>query len=234
MINIVIINSEIQIHNKINSILLPHTGFKILANGKDTYDALKYIDNFKPDIGILDNDLGYAEGREIPSLLKIRSPSTAIVILVDRISDSRLFKIASDQISGLVDKETDLAFLPCIIKSVFKDGCYISPSLAARVLKLLAGMNRKEIGTGDYYAKKILPITARDDPTKYLSKTELQVLTHIGEGHASSEIAELLDLAVGTVRNYISSIMRKMGMNNRSQMARYALLHGLVPLKPKH
>jgi DNA-binding CsgD family transcriptional regulator len=71
-----------------------------------------------------------------------------------------------------------------------------------------------------------------EDPAAYLSRTELKILVEIGEGHASTDIAKNLGLAVGTVRNYISSVMHKTGMNNRSQMVRYAYSCGLVPLNP--
>jgi len=72
-----------------------------------------------------------------------------------------------------------------------------------------------------------------EDPIDNLSKMELRILTCIGEGCTSGEIAENLDLAVGTVRNYISSVMHKTGLNNRSQMVRYAYYYGLVPLNSR-
>jgi DNA-binding NarL/FixJ family response regulator len=65
-----------------------------------------------------------------------------------------------------------------------------------------------------------------------LTKTELKILSKIGEGFASDEIARTLDLAVGTVRNYVSSIMHKIGLRNRPEMARYAFSSGLVRLNP--
>ena len=76
--------------------------------------------------------------------------------------------------------------------------------------------------------------SSAEEPTENLSKTELRVLTHIGEGNTSDEIAQKLGLAVGTVRNYISSVMHKTGMRNRSEMARYAFICGLVPLSLGH
>ena len=113
-----------------------------------------------------------------------------------------------------------MGLLPGVLKCVAKGGCFISPLFAARVLQLLAVRHQNEAS-----------FSSREDPLGYLSKMELRILTCIGEGHTSSEIANNLNLAVGTVRNYISSVMRKTGLNNRSQMARYALYYGLVPLK---
>ena len=222
MIKAVVVNSQQQDRDKIVDILSDHANIKVVARGRDAYDALKLIGSLKPDIAILDNNLEYIEGEEIPPLLKSRSPSTSIVILTTKISDDRIFKAASNQMSGILDKETDIAFLPSIINCVFEGGCYISPFIAARVLQLLAAQSRKFINVNDPYS---------NDPTRYLSKTELQVLTYIGDGYASSEIAQKMDLAVGTIRNYISAVMRKVGLNNRSQLTRYAFLHGLVPLE---
>ena len=67
------------------------------------------------------------------------------------------------------------------------------------------------------------------DPTDYLSKTELRIISCIGEGYTSEEIASDLGLVVGTVRNNISSIMHKTGLHNRSKIAYYAINYGLVP-----
>ena len=222
MINTVIISSVKQDRDKIAGILTSHADIKVSAFGKDAYDALKIIGKIKPDIAVLDSNLDYIDGEEIPPLIKARSASTAVVILITKISDLGLIKAASNEISGFVNKKTDLPLFPGILRCISEGGCYISPSLAARVLKLIANKSR--------YTKseKSQPNTSPSDPTKYLSKTELQILTHIGDGHTSEEIAKKMNLAVGTIRNYISSVMRKTGLNNRSQMTRYALQNGLV------
>ena len=222
MIKTVIISSLKQDRDKLAGILSVNADIKVLAYGKDAYDALKLIGKLKPDIVILDNNLEYIDGEEIPPLLKARSPSTAVVILISRISDYSLIKAASNEILGLVNKKTDMPLFPQIIRCIYDGGCYISPYLATRVLQLLADKNRH------VKPDRSLPAGAYDDPTKYLSKTELQILTHIGDGLTSGEIAVRMNLAVGTIRNYISSVMRKTGLNNRSQMTRYAFLHGLV------
>ena len=232
MIKAVVVCPHKQDRDKIDAILSANADTRVMAHGKDAYDALKLVANLKPDIVILDNNLQYIEGEEIPPLLKARSPSTAAIILISKINDYRLFKAASNQISGLVNKETDMLLLPTILKCVYEGECYISPSLASRILQLLAGLKEKGIVTSSFFSHKLLSGNANNDPTKYLSKTELQILTFIGDGYPSRDIARKMDLAVGTIRNYISSLMRKTGLNNRSQMARYAFLHGLVPLSP--
>jgi len=253
MISVIIINPKKQDRDKLVSQLKPHSDFRILAQGKDGYDALKLIGSLNPDIAILDAHLEYIEGVKIPPLLRTRSPATAIVIMISRISDNQLYKAVSNEISGLVCRETDMGTIPEILKCILNGGCYISPWLASRILHFFTGgiftppapggqnqqdeamANIRSILIKNTFADKSLMFRGigkfppNEDPAGYLSKMELKILTCIGEGFTSFEIAGNLDLAVGTVRNYVSAIMRKTGAHNRSQIVRYALRFGLVP-----
>jgi len=236
MIKTVIIDSEKAFQDRIKSTLLAEGDFAVVGQGKDAYDALKLISCFKPDIAILDHDLEYIGGEEIPPLLRARSPLTTVVILTTKTSDSQLHRAAASAVSGLIHKKEDIDLLPWILRRVSNGGCFISPSLAARVLRILAPENRVDTCGHPHPAAKTSlknapeTVSLMEDPARYLSKTELQILTCVGEGISSGEIAETLDLAVGTVRNYISAVMHKTGLHNRSEMVRFAFKYGLVPL----
>jgi len=240
LIGTIIICPQKHEREKIVSRLSAEKNVKILATGKDGYDALQLIGSHKPDIAILDNNLEFIGGDEILPLLKIRSPSTAVVIVVSKINDYQLYKAATYEISGIVNKETDIDWLPIILENVSEGKCFISPALASRVLRLICSLTEKAglnaLGENKNQVRSLeaeyVMLLSGEDPTAYLSRTELKILVQIGEGHASTDIAKNLGLAVGTVRNYISSVMHKTGMNNRSQMVRYAYSCGLVPLNP--
>jgi len=227
MINTVIISPQKRDREKIASLLTSAGDIKVLAQGKDGYDALKLIGSYKPDIAVLDNHLEFIDGGEIPPLLKSRSPLTAVVILAGRISDYQLYRAASNEVSGFVYTETDMDTLPWVLKCISEGGCFISPWFAARVLHILSSISRESQAKAPE-----IKTFAKEDPAGYLSKMELRVLANIGKGKTSEETAKNLGLAVGTVRNYISSVMRKTGMRNRSQMVRYAFFYGIVPLNP--
>jgi len=241
LISIVIVSPHRHERERMASLLSAEKEIKVLAYGKDGYDALKLIGNHKPDIAILDNNLDFIDGEEIPPLLRVRSPSTAVVIVVSKISDYQLYKAATNEVSGIVNKEADIDSLPGILKNVSEGRCFISSVLAGRVMRLLCSLSYK--GTGPHGSGESKgqskPLEAGcemfisgEELSASLSRTELKILVEIGEGHASTDIAKNLGLAVGTVRNYISSVMHKTGMNNRSQMVRYAYSCGLVPLNP--
>jgi len=242
MINTVIINSQKQDREKLVSLLSADGDINVLASGKDGYDAIKLTEKLKPDITILDNHLEFIKGEEISPVLKVHSPTTAVIILVAQISDTQLFRAASSGVSGFVHKEIDINTLPSILKCISSGRCFISPALASRVLQLLSLTNPENfIKSGSAANKSHNKIPAKlstenlscEDPTETLSRTEFLVLAHIGEGLTSDEIARKLDLTAGTVRNYISSVKRKTGLRNRPQMARYAFGCGIVPLGPE-
>jgi DNA-binding NarL/FixJ family response regulator len=239
LISTIIISPQKHEREKLVSLLSAEKNIKVLANGKDGYDALKLIASHKPDIAILDNNLEFIDGEEILPLLKIRSPSTAVVILASKINDYQLYKAAINEVLGIVYKEADMKSLPRILEDVYEGKCFISHVFSSRVMRLLYSLTSKIGGSHGSWENKsnAKPLEAEyvmflsgKDPAAYLSRMELKILIEIGEGHTSTDIAKNLGLAVGTVRNYISSVMHKTGMNNRSQMARYAYSCGLVPL----
>jgi len=144
-------------------------------------------------------------------------------------------------VSGFVCKETDIDSLPAVLNLISEGKCYISPALAGRFLHLLCSCSYKNTqvnAPGKAPAKtpedEEAQVFPEGDPAEYLTKTELRVLLEIGEGLNSGEVAKKLGLAVGSVRNCISSIMHKAGLNNRSQMVRYAISSGLVSMNPSY
>ena len=215
---IVIIDAHEPSRAKIVSTLTAHKDMTVAAEGKDAYDALKYTGSFQPDIAIIDIHLEFIEVQKIPSLVRMRSPKTALVLLTAHVSDVQLQGIVNSDVNGLVHEVTEMDFLPQILKWVSEGGYFISPFLMARVLRLRPTSKQKGQPLGD------------DDPVEHFSKTELQILTCLGEGNSSSEIAKSLNLTEGTVRNYISALMHKTRFHNRLELSRYALTHGLVAL----
>ena len=235
MINTVIIDTKKQDRDRIAELLSAGDDIKILACGKDGYDALKLTGSMKPDIIILDNHLEFIEGNEIPPLLKARSPSTMVVILAGKISDYQLYRAVSNKVSGFVDKETDMDILPGILKYIYRGGCYFSPALATRILHLFSQIDSKSLNAHSSSLKikergPELRISSGDDPVGHLSKMELNIMRSLANGMDSDDIALQFGLAVGTVRNYISQLMNKLGLKNRIQMVRYAFSHGIVPI----
>ena len=227
MINIVIIHARKDEREKISSCVELQEEINVLGYGKDGYDALKMVSSLKPDIALVDNNLEYIEGTEVPPLIRLRSPATAVVLLTAKIDNYQLYRAAVNEVAGFVYMKTDLDFLPEIIKSVSRGECFISSGLAARILQIISdeAKGSQKNNQKNYMGAKF---RAPEDPIGFLSKMELQIMAYIGEGYNSTGIARELNLSAGTVRNYISALMTKTGLKNRPQMVRYALDYGLI------
>ena len=233
MISAVIVDAEKQDRDRTTALLSAEETIKILACGKDGYDALKLTGSFKPDIVIVDNQLEFIDGGDIPPLLKARSPFSMVAILTRNLSDHQLYRAASNRVSGFIDKETDMGMLPDILRYISGGGCFISPAFAARVLNMITLIDVDILNKRRYTnpLKKSTPdliISSREDPAGYLSKMELNLLTQLGKGLPSVEIASKLGLTAGTVNNYASSLMNKLGLRSRAQIVRYVFNNALV------
>ena len=234
MINIVIIHPKKYERENLYNFLSDHGDFNILGLGVDAYDALKIIGSLRPDIALIDEDLGFFEAESVQAegifpLIKMRSPDTLLVLLAARADNNRFLRVISDNVKGIICINTDLNILPSIIDGVYKGGSYISPLLTTRILHLFSQVNQK-------YTKKILEkknlefnFPLWNDPAGIFSKTELQILLCLGKSYNNRQIANELDLAYGTVRNCISAMMHKTGLKNRLLLVKYAIEYGLVP-----
>jgi DNA-binding NarL/FixJ family response regulator len=221
MISTIIIDTRKEDREKLNNLLSHHEDFIVQGLGKDGYDAIRLIALFKPDIAILNINLDFINGLDVLPLLKRRSPATLLVILASKLDDNQISKALSHRIAGFLLMDSDFDQMPCILQGILFGRYYMNPQVSSRIFHIFSehlGRNKRE------YPSSKQPYLI---PTG-ISKTELQILSCIGEGRSNKEIAEYLSLKAGTVRNYISSVIHKTGVRDRTQMAIYALRNGLV------
>jgi DNA-binding NarL/FixJ family response regulator len=220
MIRTIVIDANREDRERIKSLLSLHEDFEIMGLGKDGYDALQLI-ACKPDIALLDVNLDYIDGVEIPPLLKRKSPATSVIILADGLNDYQICKALGNKVAGFLLKDPDMDRLEFILRDIYAGECYMNPRISARVIHIVSGFLREN------QADKTFQDPVFSVPPD-ISKTELLIMSCVGEGRSNKEIAEHLSLKVGTVRNYISSAMHKAGLRNRTQIAIYALRNGLA------
>jgi DNA-binding NarL/FixJ family response regulator len=221
MIRTIIIDAKQEDRKKIHKLLSRHEDFEVQGLGKDGYDAVRLVGSSKPDIAILDVNLDIINGLDVLPLLKRQSPATLVVILASKVDDGQISKALGSGIAGFLLKDLDLDKLPIILRDIHFGKYYMNPQVSTRIFHIffeLLGKGRQ----ANFISKWVHPLPEE------ISKTELQIMSCIGEGRSNQEIAEYLNLTAGTVRNYISSAIHKTGVRDRTQMAIYVLRNGLV------
>ena len=168
-------------------------------------DALSRITATSPDVVVLDYQLPDGTGVEVCRELRDRHPEMAALMLTAFSDDDALFSAIMAGARGYLLKQIRGNDLVESIRRVAEGEQLLDPGVTARVLERLR-----------------TPPTAEPDPLMALSAQERQILTLIAEGLTNRQIGERLFLAEKTVKNYVSSVLAKLGMERRTEAAVFA------------
>jgi DNA-binding NarL/FixJ family response regulator len=203
--------------------------------GNDYFDAIALVKKYKPDIVILNAALGFCKGNEIFYALKRYSPETAIVLLSSSIKGCLIHGMAKGAITGCILKDRDMSRIGVILRDIYEGEYYVNSQITVWAFERMTEYIGKKNCFHEKTAKALniekTPAAKSKNPPADFTKAELKVLRYIVYGYASKEIAGLMDLKDGTIRNYISSIMRKTGLKTRAQIVLYATQNGFAKKK---
>jgi DNA-binding NarL/FixJ family response regulator len=222
MVYIVAINEKFQEREELKHQLASLAGVKLCGIGKDGYDAVRLVDVYKPDIALIDSKINVYVHTGLLHLLKRISPSTAIALMVSAEDVIPVHWMIDETPAACLLKDTDMDHLEYIIKEVYSGRLYINPAIAVKTFCILADRNKAAGSETRWEGKKETPRLAE------LNSTEIRIFAYVAEGRSNNEIAGCLKLKNGTVRNYISTAMRKAGLKNRVEIAFYARENGLT------
>ena len=170
-------------------------------------EALRRIPAVDPDVAVLDVRLGSGDGISVCREIRSRHPRTKCLMLTSFSDDEALFQAIMAGASGYVLKQIRSTDLVDAVRRVASGDQLLDPALTARVLERLR--------TGP----------AEDERIARLSKQEREVLLLIVEGLSNKQIGERMFLAEKTVKNYVSSLLSKLGLERRTQAAVFATKH---------
>jgi DNA-binding NarL/FixJ family response regulator len=221
MIKIGIVDDQDMVRDSLKILLSAQEDFKVVGIGKDGYEALKLVENYHPDVLLLDIRMPIMDGVEATAMLKARSPGTSIIILTTFDDDEYVLNAIRNGASGYLLKSAAMDELAKAIRTVHSGGSLMTPEIATKAFRIFSEIAKdyKRIEK-DSSNETVLPSN--------LNKTELEIICYIGKGLANKEIASVMKLSEGTVRNYISSILLKTGLRDRTQIAIFAVRHKMV------
>ncbi|HEY8463046.1 MAG TPA: response regulator transcription factor [Bacillota bacterium] len=169
----------------------------------------------RPDVVLLDINLPGENGIEIISELKAKLPEVNVLVFTADNEQLHVHKIIKAGALGYLLKDVDPDTLTEAIKTVARGDAYIQPCLLSRLLCEFRQMfddNLPELPPGKFG----------------LTQRELEIIKYIAAGQTNKEIARKLFISEKTVKNHVSSILRKMALEDRTQVAIYAYKQGLI------
>lgn len=217
MIKILIADDQNLIRQSLAIVLNAYDDFQVtdaVENGKEVIRAVR---REKPDVILMDIRMPEMDGVQCTKILKENQPDIKIIILTTFDDDEYVFSALKYGASGYLLKGISMDELKDAIYKVYKGNAMINPDIASKVLKFFSQM-----------AQSNFVIAVEDDLATDISHSEWRVIKQIGRGLSNKEIAAKLCLSEGSVRNYLSSILRKLGLRDRTQLAIWAVQTGAV------
>jgi two-component system response regulator NreC len=183
---------------------------KVVAEASDGNAAVEHAVALKPDVIVMDISMPGMNGLIATRKLKQLQPGAAIVTLTRHADDAYLQELLRAGVSGYVLKQSAPTELLQAIRAAAAGGQYLDSALTARVTAAFLGK----------------PGTRVTRPAAAVSGRESEVLQLIASGYSNKEIAARLSLSVKTVEAHKANAMRKLGLNGRIDIVKYATLQG--------
>jgi DNA-binding NarL/FixJ family response regulator len=205
VIRLVLADDHATIRDALKLLLSSQPDFQVVGEATDGQQALDAAVRLHPDVLLLDISMPGMNGLEATALVKAQAPSVKILTLTRHAEESFLGELLRAGASGYALKQSSSAELLQAIRTVASGRPYLDPELNSGLLGLF-----------------VQGRTVKRPPD--LTPRETEVLKMTAWGHSNKEIASHLGLSVKTVEVHKTNGMRKVGLNSRLQLVRFALL----------
>lgn len=208
-IRILVVDDHEVVRMGIKAMFNQHTNFVVVGEAENGEEAVKVANQLKPDVVVMDVRMPVLSGIDACALITSQLPDTRVVMLTTFAEDELLFAAIRAGASGYVLKRIGNNELIRTVESIARGESALDPAMVSSVFREVA-QSEKQKEASVFGA---------------LSAQEMRVLSCIADGMTNREIAGKLFLGEGTVRNYVSSILGKLGLSNRAEAAAFAVQH---------
>lgn len=216
MVKIMIADDQQLIRESLKIILDSDPDFevvKVVGSGQEVLDALK---TESIDIILMDVRMPNMSGVDCTRIVKKEYPNIKVIILTTFDDDEYIYDALKYGASGYLLKGCSLEELSTAIHNVLSGGACFNPNVAGKVAQFFSQM-----------ANSHTEVSFDGEEKEYdFSDTEQKIIAQIGHGYSNKEIAQKLGFSEGTIRNYLSVILDKLELRDRTQLAIWYLSRG--------
>jgi DNA-binding NarL/FixJ family response regulator len=218
MIRVLICDDQWLVCEGLAAILGTDPEIEVVGVAHDGAEALEMVPKAQPDVVLMDLKMPGMNGVQATREIGEQYPRVRVLVLTTYGADEWVFDAIRSGAAGYLLKGTPRESLIAAVKGTAAGSTHVDPAVA--------GMLFKQITREGAPAAKTAIVEA-------LSSREMEVLQLLARGFSNSEIARRIYLSEGTVRNYVSSILAKLEVSDRTQAAILALRYGLVDLSAR-
>lgn len=217
MIKIMVADDQELIRQSLQIVLNSKKDLEVISTAADGQEVIRNIRKNKPDVILMDIRMPKMDGVQCTQIIKENYPEIKIIILTTFDDDEYVYNALKFGASGYLLKGVSMDELENAVKTVYSGRAMINPDIATKVLKLFSQM-----------AQADFTIKVGNRGVEELTKTEWKIILQVEQGATNKEIAERLKLSDGTVRNYLSVILNKLELRDRTQLAIWAVQSNAV------
>lgn len=216
MVKIMIADDQQLIRESLKIILDSDPDFevvKVVGSGQEVLDTLEIE---KIDVILMDVRMPNMSGVDCTRIVKTKYPNIKVIILTTFDDDEYIYDALKYGASGYLLKGCSLEELSLAIHNVLSGGACFNPNVAGKVAQFFSQM-----------ANSHSEVSFDGEEKEYdFSDTEQKIIAQIGHGYSNKEIAQKLGFSEGTIRNYLSVILDKLELRDRTQLAIWYLSRG--------
>ncbi len=213
MIKLIIVDDEILIREGLKILLSVYKDIEVVGDFSDGEKAYEFCKNNLVHVALMDIRMEKCNGVEATRMIKSIKEEIKIIILTTFKDSEYIVKALSYGASGYLLKDSSSEKIYEAIKGAYSGNVVVNPEIANMMLK--ENNNNKDIIQNDISGFK-------------LSEKEMEIIKLVAEGLTNKEISDELFLAQGTVKNNISTILSKLDLRDRTQIAIFAFKKGLM------
>ncbi|MFB9442667.1 response regulator transcription factor [Dactylosporangium vinaceum] len=211
MIRVLIVDDHEVVRQGLRFMLSQELGVEVVGEAGDGPAALVEIRRLRPDVVLLDIVLPGLDGLGVLHALRGAEHRPAVIVLTSYADEQKAIEAMRAGALSYLPKTTPADRVTEAVRAAATGGSVLTPDVAAAVVQRWRDQDR-------------------DGPLDRLSARERDVLAELSRGRSNREIARSLALGEQTVKSHVSSILMKLGLQDRTQAAIFGLQHGLVPL----
>ncbi len=204
-----IVDDHDMVRKGLKAYLLTEPDFQIVGEASNGKEAVTLVNEMNPDVILMDLIMPEMTGIEATKEIMTLRPNTKIIIITSFYDDEQVFPAIEAGAFSYLLKTASADEIISTIRKAVQDESVIEQKVAQKMMNQLRSNQKKSL---------------HDD----LTKREKEVLLLIGEGKTNNQIAEELYIGLKTVKTHVSNILGKLGVNDRTQAAVYAIRNGMV------
>lgn len=220
-IKILFADDHAIVRDGLRSLFKSDPGFVIVGEAADGAEAVRLVEENRPDVAVLDISMPNVNGIEATSIIKERYPETKILILTIHENEEYIHELIMAGADGYVLKNAEKKEIFDGVRAVAGGSTYFSSNVSRALLDGLVRSTRNRV-----------PFQISNE--EKLSKRETEVLRLIAEGLTSKQIAERLHLGITTVNSHRTNIMKKLNIHEIVGLVKYAIQKSLIDLGDIH